>query len=134
MRSFVHDNHDTILFCNLHCKYCLTLCENCYMLYLSSVYILYAFIGKIKYDSNKSALWELDTRIKRQIINYLRKNSRGKCKILNDAVAIDDMTEGVFKDTFNLEMNFVSKDIIKDIMNNLTDFESVQFIGTDYAL
>lgn len=65
--------------------------------------------------------------INRQIINYLRKNSRGKYKILNEAVAIDDMTEGTFKDTFNLEMNFVSKDIIKDIMNNLTDFECTVF-------
>lgn len=65
--------------------------------------------------------------INRQIINYLRKCSRGKNKILNDAVAIDDMTDGSFKDDFDLEMSFVSKDIIKDITNTLTDFENMVF-------
>lgn len=61
--------------------------------------------------------------INRQIINYLRKCSRGKNRILNDAIAIDEMTDGSFKDDFDLEMNFVSKDIVKDAIKDLTDFE-----------
>lgn len=65
--------------------------------------------------------------IDRQIINYLRRCSRGKNRILNDALAIDDMGDGSFKDDFDLEMSFVSKDIIKDITDTLTDFESMVF-------
>lgn len=65
--------------------------------------------------------------INRQIINYLRKSSRGKNRILNEAIAIDDMTDGSFRDEFDLEMNFLSKDIIKNITNNLTDFECMVF-------
>lgn len=61
--------------------------------------------------------------INRQIINYLRKCTRGKNRILNDAISIDDTVEKNFKDDFNVEMNFISKDIINDITDNLTDFE-----------
>lgn len=30
--SFVHVTNDTILFRNLHCYYCLTVCEYCFMM------------------------------------------------------------------------------------------------------
>ena len=65
--------------------------------------------------------------INRQIINYLRKNSRGKNKILNDAVAIDDMGDVFFKDDFDIENDFMSKDIIQGATKSLTDFEYIVF-------
>ena len=61
--------------------------------------------------------------INRQIINYLRKCTRGKNKILNEAISIDETFEKNFKDDFDIEMNFISKDIINDIIDNLTEFE-----------
>lgn len=61
--------------------------------------------------------------INRQIINYLRKNTRGKNRILNDAVVIDEMIEKSVKDDSYTVDNFVSIDIIDDIKANLTEFE-----------
>jgi len=61
--------------------------------------------------------------INRQIINYLRKCTRGKNKILNDAISIDETVEKNFKDDFDIEMNFISKDIMNDITDKLTEFE-----------
>jgi len=61
--------------------------------------------------------------INRQIINYLRKCTRGKNKILNDAVSIDENFEKNLKDNFDMEMSFISKDIINDIADHLTEFE-----------
>ena len=61
--------------------------------------------------------------INRQIINYLRRTTRGKNRILNEAVAIDDIVEKNVKDSANTEFSFISKDIIEEIKDNLTDFE-----------
>ena len=61
--------------------------------------------------------------INRQIINYLRKCTRGKNRILNDALTIDENLERNCKDDFDVEMNFLSKDIINDITKELTKFE-----------
>ena len=61
--------------------------------------------------------------INRQIINYLRKNTRTKNKILNDAVVIDEVLEKSIKDDFNAESSFISSDILQDIKKNLTEFE-----------
>lgn len=61
--------------------------------------------------------------INRQIINYLRRTTRGKNRILNDAVAIDDIVEKSVKDSTNTEFSFISKDIIEEIKDDLTDFE-----------
>lgn len=61
--------------------------------------------------------------INRQIINYLRRTTRGKNRILNDAVAIDDIVEKSVKDSANTEFSFISKDIIEEIKDDLTDFE-----------
>ena len=61
--------------------------------------------------------------INRQIINYLRKNTRGKNKILNDAVVIDEVIEkSIRDDSYNMDI-FMSRDIIDDIKNNLTELE-----------
>ena len=65
--------------------------------------------------------------INRQIINYLRKTTGGKDKILNDAVAIDEYVEKNMRDDYDTEFSFIYKEYQKDIKNeiekNLTDFE-----------
>lgn len=61
--------------------------------------------------------------INRKIINYLRKCTRGKNKILNEAISIDESVEKNFKDDFDVETNFISKDMMNDIVEILTDFE-----------
>ena len=48
--------------------------------------------------------------INRQIINYLRKITGGKDKILNDAVAIDDYLEKNMRDEFDTEFSFISQE------------------------
>ena len=65
--------------------------------------------------------------INRQIINYLRKTTGGRDKILNDAVAIDEYVEKNMKDDYDTEFSFLykeyEKDVIDEIKNNLTEFE-----------
>lgn len=69
--------------------------------------------------------------INRQIINYLRKNTKGKNRILNDAVAIDEYVEKSIKDDFDTEFSFIyketEKNIMEEIKNNLTEFEKDVF-------
>lgn len=66
--------------------------------------------------------------IKRQIINYLRKMTRGKNRILNEAIVIDEGLEKNVRDEFDIEWDFFSKDIMNNIKNCLTDFEYKVFI------
>lgn len=61
--------------------------------------------------------------INRQIINYLRKNTRSKNRILNDAVVIDEIIEKSVKDDSIVDFYFSSRDIIEDMKQNLTEFE-----------
>ena len=65
--------------------------------------------------------------VDRQIINYLRKNTRGKNRILNDAGPIDDFVERNMSDGFDTEFSFIYKEMEEDIINkikdNLTKFE-----------
>lgn len=65
--------------------------------------------------------------INRQIINFLRKNTSGRDKILNDAVSIDDVVEKNTKDYFDTEFSFISKEtennIIGELKTSLTNFE-----------
>ena len=61
--------------------------------------------------------------INRQIINYLRTTTRGKNRLLNDAVMIDEKLEKTIGDGFDTEFSFISQDIIKEIKDNLTEFE-----------
>ena len=69
--------------------------------------------------------------IDRQIINYLRKITGGRDKILNEAVAIDDYVEKNMKDEFDTEFAFISRehenDIIEKIKKELTEFENDVF-------
>ena len=65
--------------------------------------------------------------INRQIINYLRKTTGGRDKILNDAVAIDEYVEKNMKDAFDTEFSFIYKEteehIMEEIKGNLTEIE-----------
>lgn len=61
--------------------------------------------------------------INRQIINYLRTTTKGKNRLLNDAIMIDEKLEKTIGDGFDTEFSFVSQDIIKEIKDNLTEFE-----------
>ena len=65
--------------------------------------------------------------IDRQIVNYLRKTTKGKEKILNEAVTLDDTLEKVISDDVSVEDSFFLKneelDIIEKIKKVLTDFE-----------
>lgn len=69
--------------------------------------------------------------INRQIINYLRKTTGGKDRILNEAVAIDDAVEKSMKDEFDTEFSFMNKEfekkITEEIKKNLTEFENDVF-------
>lgn len=65
--------------------------------------------------------------IDRQIINYLRKNTKGKNRILNDAGPIDEYVEKNLRDDYDTEFSFIYKeteaDIMKSIESVLTKFE-----------
>ena len=65
--------------------------------------------------------------IERQIVNYLRKITNSKDKILNNAVIIDDTLEKMIMDDTNIEKTVMGKDystkLIKIVSNNLTTFE-----------
>ena len=65
--------------------------------------------------------------IERQIVNYLRKITNSKDKILNNAIIIDDTMEKMIMDDTNIEKTIMGKDystkIIKIVSNNLTTFE-----------
>ena len=69
--------------------------------------------------------------INRQIINYLRKTTGGRDKILNDAVAIDDTLEKSISDDFNTEFSLISheqeRNIIDEVEKILTNFEGEVF-------
>lgn len=69
--------------------------------------------------------------IDRQIINYLRKNTKGKNRILNDASPIDEYVEKNMRDDFDTEFSFIYKEteenIMKEINSNLTEFEKDVF-------
>jgi len=65
--------------------------------------------------------------IDRQIVNFLRKMTHGKNKVLNEAIHIDETLESILRDTTDIEFSFFEKsqeiDIINRIKDNLTDFE-----------
>lgn len=69
--------------------------------------------------------------INRQIINYLRKITGGRDKVLNDAVSIDEHIEKNVRDDFDTEFSFIAKEseknITERIKNSLTDFENNVF-------
>ena len=65
--------------------------------------------------------------IDRKIVNYLRKSTKGKEKVLNNAIAIDENMEKVIKDNTDIEKAFLLRDyeekIIEKIRKELTEFE-----------
>ena len=65
--------------------------------------------------------------INRQIINYLRKTTGGRDKILNEAVSLDECIEKNIRDNFDTEISLIAKEnernIIHDIEKKLTTFE-----------
>ena len=69
--------------------------------------------------------------IDREIVNYLRKTTRGKNKLLNEAVAIDEGLENVISDEMDIESSFILKDNEKkfmiEIYEELTKFEKEVF-------
>lgn len=69
--------------------------------------------------------------IDRQIVNYLRKTTGSRGRILNEAITIDDTLEKVLGDGTNIESNLMGKDrdseLILIIRNMLTDFERTVF-------
>ncbi len=69
--------------------------------------------------------------IERKILNYIRKITGNKDKILNEAVIIDDTLENMLSDGSNLEYNLLGKDtdsnMLVEIRSILTDFEKKVF-------
>lgn len=69
--------------------------------------------------------------INRQIINFLRKTTGGRDKILNDAVVIDDYVEKTMRDDFDTEFSLINKEtensVIDKLRERLTVFESRVF-------
>lgn len=69
--------------------------------------------------------------IDRKIVNYLRKMTQSKNRILNDAVAIDDTVERVVRDNIDIELALISKNNREDLINKinecLTEFEMEVF-------
>lgn len=69
--------------------------------------------------------------IDREIVNYLRKTTRGKNKLLNEAVAIDEGLENVISDDMDIESSFILRDNEKkfmiEIYEELTKFEKEVF-------
>ncbi len=69
--------------------------------------------------------------VERQIASYLKKVTRGKDKILNEAIAINDNLEKTMKDKMDIEKYFVSIDnnmeMTKVIEEKLTTFEKKVF-------
>lgn len=69
--------------------------------------------------------------IDRKIVNYLRKVTQSKNKILNEAITIDEIIERVVSDSNNVEFDFISKvehkDLIRKISKELTVFERKVF-------
>ena len=65
--------------------------------------------------------------IDREILNYLRKTTTGKNKILNDAVILDDTVTKGLKDSIDIETSLFWKDdenhLIEDTRKILTPFE-----------
>lgn len=69
--------------------------------------------------------------IDRQILNYLRKITGGRGKVLNDAITIDDTLERVIGDKINLESSLIMEEQVKLLATKirpfLTSFEKKVF-------
>ena len=88
-------------------------------------------IRNFSQDSEASFYTFASLCIDRQILNYLRKLTGSKDKVLNDAIMIDDNLEKTLKDNYDIEKRLLGEDnnqqIIKTINNSLTPFEKNVF-------
>jgi RNA polymerase sporulation-specific sigma factor len=88
-------------------------------------------IRNFSQDENASFYTFAMLCIDRQIVNYLRKTTGSRGRILNEAITIDDTLEKVLGDGTNIESNLMGKDrdseLILIIRNMLTDFERTVF-------
>ena len=69
--------------------------------------------------------------IDRNIINFIRKNTKSSNRLLNDASPIDDYVEKNMIDEASLEFSFIYRDteeeLISKVRKNFTDFEDKVF-------
>ena len=69
--------------------------------------------------------------VERKIVNYLRKTTGTKGRILNDAVTIDETLERVLDDGTSIEDKIIGRDNNSELMDTirkmLTDFEEKVF-------
>lgn len=88
-------------------------------------------IKKFNQDSNSSFYTFVNICVDRQIFNYLKKNSSGKVKLLNEATYIDEVLEKKLSDDINIESDIVNNDFNKILISNvykkLTLFEKKVF-------
>lgn len=84
-------------------------------------------ITNFSQDTNASFYTFATMCINRQIINYIRKNIKGKNRILNEAITIDESLERIISDNNDIEDNLLYNDIknntIIKLRKNLTNFE-----------
>ena len=88
-------------------------------------------IRNFSQDSEASFYTFASLCIDRQILNYLRKLTGSKDKVLNDAIMIDDNLEKTLKANYDIEKRLLGEDnnqqIIKTINNSLAPFEKNVF-------
>ena len=69
--------------------------------------------------------------IDRQIITCIKKNTNNKAMVLNDAINLDDDKEYLFKDSMDVEGNFINnedaREFISLICDSLSDIEKKVF-------
>ena len=75
--------------------------------------------------------WKRKDIREKLVINYLRKATRGKDRILNEAVTIDEQVEKNIKYDFDTEFSFMIREreemMSKEIEKKLTEFENKVF-------
>lgn len=73
--------------------------------------------------------------IERQIIAYIRMSSNKKQRLLNSAINIDDRMENLFKDSLDIENDFINKEDDKDIIDKLrNELSNIEITVLEYKL
>ena len=88
-------------------------------------------INNFSQDDTASFYTFANICIDRNINNFVKKNIKGKNKLLNEAVVIDDGLENLLRDNINIEESFLDNhqetEFIERIQEQLTDFERKVF-------
>ena len=88
-------------------------------------------INNFSQDDTASFYTFANICIDRNINNFVKKNIKGKNKLLNEAVVIDDGLENLLRDNINIEESFLvnhqENEFIERIQEQLTDFERKVF-------